>query len=204
MEPLLFLRGLLIGFAMAVPIGPIGIMCIRMTLSDGRMRGFIIGLGAATADMLYGCVAAFGLTVISNVLETQRFGIRLAGGILLLILGIQVYRAKSRNLKFNSQEGGTLKLYFYTVALTMTNPFTVFAFLAVFAMLGLADFSGAMNASFLVAGIFTGSGLWFFLLSYGASLFRDKLNTKGLRWTNRIAGIIIFISGAIAIVSILP
>jgi len=87
MEITYFFKGIIIGFLMAVPIGPIGIMCIRKTLTEGRGRGFIIGLGAATADMLYGCIAAFGLTVISNVLISQRIWMRLAGGALLLFLG---------------------------------------------------------------------------------------------------------------------
>src|ERR1035441_9454273 len=75
-----FLKGIFVGFAMAVPIGPIGIMCIRKTLTEGRLRGLIIGLGAATADLLYGCVAAFGLKLISNTLVSQRIWIRLVGG----------------------------------------------------------------------------------------------------------------------------
>jgi len=89
----IFLKGIPIGFAMAVPVGPIGIMCIRKTLTDGRLRGLMIGLGAATADLLYACVAAFGLSVVSNALAIERTWMRLVGGSFLLLLGVRIFRA---------------------------------------------------------------------------------------------------------------
>lgn len=200
---MLFLKGIIIGFAMAVPIGPIGIMCIRKTLTEGRMHGLIIGLGAATADLLYGSVAAFGLTVISNTLLTQRIWIRLIGGALLLFLGVRTFRAHPPDPKFQIQNGGQLRSYFTTVFLTLTNPLTIFAFIAVFAALGLGNGLSLFSSSVLVAGVFTGSFLWFFSLSSGATLFRKKLDVIGLRWVNKIAGILILISGVVAIVTLL-
>ena len=198
-----FLKGIFIGFAMAIPIGPIGIMCIRKTLTEGRLRGLIIGLGAATADLLYGCVAAFGLTIISSTLESQRIWIRLVGGALLLFLGIRTFRAQPTDPKFRIHSSGMLASYLYTVFLTLTNPLTIFAFIAVFAALGLGSGLGYFSASALVAGVFIGSCLWFLLLSSGVTLFRKKLDLVGLRWVNRIAGILIIISGVIAMMSLL-
>ncbi len=198
-----FLKGIFIGFAMAIPIGPIGIMCIRKTLTEGRLRGLIIGLGAATADLLYGCVAAFGLTIISSTLESQRIWIRLVGGALILFLGIRTFRAQPTDPKFRIHSTGMLASYLYTVFLTLTNPLTIFAFIAVFAALGLGSGLGYFSASALVAGVFIGSSLWFLLLSSGVTLFRKKLDLVGLRWVNRIAGILIIISGVIAIGSLL-
>jgi threonine/homoserine/homoserine lactone efflux protein len=198
-----FLKGIFIGFAMAIPIGPIGIMCIRKTLTEGRLRGLIIGLGAATADLLYGCVAAFGLTIISSTLESQRIWIRLVGGALLLFLGIRTFRAQPTDPKFRIHSSGMLASYLYTVFLTLTNPLTIFAFIAVFAALGLGSGLGYFSASALVAGVFIGSCLWFLLLSSGVTLFRKKLDLVGLRWVNRIAGILIIISGVIAMASLL-
>jgi len=202
-ELMLFLKGIIIGFAMAVPIGPIGIMCIRKTLTEGRMHGLIIGLGAATADLLYGSVAAFGLTVISNTLLTQRIWIRLIGGALLLFLGVRTFRAHPPDPKFQIENGGQLRSYFTTVFLTLTNPLTIFAFIAVFAALGLGNGLSLFSSSTLVAGVFAGSFLWFFSLSSGATLFRKKLDVIGLRWVNKIAGILIIISGVVAIVTLL-
>ena len=103
---IILLKGIFIGFAMAVPVGPIGIMCIRKTLTEGKLRGLIIGLGAATADFLYGCVAAFGITFISDTLVSQRIWIRLVGGVLLLYLGIKTFRKLPADPKIpvNSKE----------------------------------------------------------------------------------------------------
>ena len=198
-----FLKGIFVGFAMAIPIGPIGIMCIRKTLTEGRLRGLIIGLGAATADLLYGCVAAFGLTMISNTLVSQRIWIRLVGGALLLFLGIRTFRAQPANPNIPIISSGILRSYLTTVFLTLTNPLTIFAFVAVFAALGLGNGLSNFSASALVAGVFIGSCLWFLLLSSGVTLFRKKLDLVGLRWVNRIAGVLIIISGIIAIVSLL-
>jgi len=198
-----FLKGMIIGFAMAVPIGPIGIMCIRKTLTEGRLRGLIIGLGAATADLFYGCVAAFGLTVISNTLNTERIWIRLVGGALLLFLGVRTFRALPANPKIPENNNGILRSYLTTVFLTLTNPLTIFAFIAVFAALGLGNGLSYFSASALVVGVFTGSCLWFLSLSSGVTFFRKKLDLVGLRWVNRIAGVLIILSGIIAIVSVL-
>ena len=203
MELTLFLKGILIGFAMAVPIGPIGIICIRKTLTEGRMHGLVIGLGAATADLLYGSIAAFGLTMISNTLLNQRIWIRLIGGGLLLFLGIRTLLAHPKDPKAQIQNGGQLRSYLTTVFLTLTNPLTIFAFLAIFAALGLGDGMSILSSSALVVGVFTGSFLWFLSLSSGATLFRKKLDVVGLKWVNKIAGILIIISGIIAIVTLL-
>jgi len=203
MELTIFLKGILIGFAMAVPVGPIGIMCIRKTLTDGRLSGLMIGLGAATADLLYACVAAFGLTVVSNAIVTERTWIRLVGGSFLLFLGIRTFYAHPSDPKVPVNSSGLLRSYLYTGFLTLTNPTTVFAFIAVFAALGLGDELSIVSASTLVMGVFIGSGLWFLFLSSGVIFFRKKLDIVGLRWVNRIAGVLIFISGVIAIVSVL-
>lgn len=203
MELALFLKGIVIGFVMAVPIGPIGIMCIRKTLTEGRLRGLIIGFGAATADLLYSCIAAFGFTAVSGVITTERTWIRLIGGTLLLFLGLRTFRAKPADPKFHIHSSGILGSYFYTVFLTLTNPLTIFVFIAVFAALGLENEVKIFSGSVLVAGVFIGSCLWFLLLSSGVRLFRDKLDLVGLQWVNRIAGILIIVSGVIAIASLL-
>lgn len=204
MELAIFLKGIMIGFAMAVPIGPIGIMCIRKTLTEGRLRGLIIGLGAATADMLYGCVAAFGLTIISNTLVSQKIWIRLVGGALLLFLGVRTFCTRPADPKIPiKSSSGILRSYLTTVFLTLTNPMTIFVFIAIFAAVGLGTGLSYFSATALVVGVFIGSCLWFLLLSSGVTLFRKKLDLVGLRWVNKIAGILIIISGVYAIASLL-
>jgi threonine/homoserine/homoserine lactone efflux protein len=203
MEILFYIKGIIIGFAMAVPIGPIGILCIRKTLAEGRARGLIIGLGAATADMLYACVAAFGLTVISQALVSQRIWMRLTGGALLLILGVRTFRAIPVNPKFQIRGSGMLGSYLSTVFLTLSNPLTIFAYIAVFALFGLGTGIGFLPDTALVAGVFSGSALWFLSLSSGATFFRAKLDETGMSRVNRVAGVLIVFSGVAAIASVL-
>lgn len=203
MDITFFLKGIAIGFIMAIPIGPIGIMCIRKTLTEGRLSGLIIGLGAATADLFYGCVAAFGITIISDMLNNQRFWIRIVGGALLLFLGVKTFLAQPKDPKIKIKGSGRLRSYLTVLVLTLTNPLTIFAFIAVFAVFGLGHGLVFFSAVILVAGVFIGSFLWFFLLSSGALLFRKKLDLVGLKWVNKIAGILIIISGFIIIGSLL-
>jgi threonine/homoserine/homoserine lactone efflux protein len=203
MELIFFLKGLIIGFAMAVPIGPIGIMCIRKTLAEGHSRGLIIGLGAATADSLYGSIAAFGLTFVSDVITGQQFWLRLAGGGLLLFLGIRTFRAKRKDSIIPFDNKGLLGSYVSTFLLALTNPLTMFAFVAVFAAFGLGHRLIIISAFTLVLGVFTGSGLWFLTLGYIATFFRKKLDSGGLRWVNRISGVLIILSGVAALVSLI-
>jgi threonine/homoserine/homoserine lactone efflux protein len=203
MEPIFFLKGLIIGFAMAVPIGPIGVMCIRKTLAEGHTRGLIIGLGAATADSMYGSIAAFGLTFISDVIATQHFWLRLIGGGLLLFLGIRTFRAKRKVPAIPSDNKGMLRSFASAFFLALTNPVTIFAFVAVFAAFGLGYRLSISSACILVVGVFTGSCLWFLSLGYVATLFREKLDAEGLTWVNRISGVLIILSGIAALVSLI-
>ncbi|MFZ2489784.1 MAG: LysE family transporter [Anaerolineae bacterium] len=187
-----FLRGLALGFAIAAPVGPIGVLCIRRTLAEGRLAGLVSGLGAATADALYGLVAAFGLTFISNVLLSWQSGIRLAGGLFLLYLGIKTLLAPAAERPAETQGRGWLGNYTSTLALTLTNPITILSFAAVFAGLGLGSASGNyLGSAVLVAGVFSGSALWWLTLSTLVSLLRSRITPTGLRWINRISGVVI-------------
>ena len=203
MELVFFLKGLIIGFAMAVPIGPVGIMCIRKTLSEGHSRGMIIGLGAATADSLFGSIAAFGLTFVSDMIASQYFWLRLVGGGLLIFLGIRTFRARREDAAIPLENNGLLGSYISAFLLALTNPVTIFAFVAVFAAFGVGQRLGIVSACILVIGVFAGSFLWFLTLSYVATLFRKKLDSGGIRWVNRIAGILIILSGVAAFVSLI-
>ena len=202
MEYVLLLKGIIIGFALALPIGPVGILCIRKTISRGHLPGMIIGFGAATADAMYGCVAALGLTFISDLLVTQHMWLRLIGGAFLLYLGIKTFLTHPVEEMPQANGRGLLGTYVSTLLLTLTNPLTIFAFLGVFAALGLRNGNlGYGSAATLVSGVFLGSALWFFTLSYGVTLFRKKINSTGLGWINRISGLLIILFGIIAIVS---
>lgn len=202
MDPMFFLKGLIIGFAMAVPVGPIGIMSIRKTLAEGHTRGLIVGLGAATADSLYASFAAFGLTFVSDLITSQQFWLRVGGGTLLVFLGIRTFQIKHRKPIIPSDNKGLLGSYVSSFFLALTNPVTIFAFVAVFAAFGLGNKLSILTACILVLGVFLGSSLWFLGLGYVATLFRKKLDSGGLRWVNRISGVLIALSGIAAFVSL--
>jgi threonine/homoserine/homoserine lactone efflux protein len=200
MDSGLFLRGLVIGFSIAAPVGPIGILCIRRTLTEGRTSGFLSGLGAATADALYGCIAGFGLTVISAFLVEQRFWIQLIGGVFLLALGVKTLRSAPAEQAAAASGTGLTASYASTFLLTLTNPMTILSFAGIFAALGVAETGGDVSAAaLLVLGVFVGSAAWWLLLSGGVGLLREKLSTGVLRWTNRLSGVILLVFGAVAV-----
>ena len=203
MDSRFLLRGLLLGFAIAAPVGPIGVLCIRRTLAEGRAAGLVSGLGAATADAVYGCVAAFGLTFISSLLVGQQGWIRLVGGLFLCYLGLKTFLATPAEEPAVARDGGLLGDYASTFFLTLTNPMTILSFTAIFAGLGIGSAAGNYaSAALLVLGVFTGSALWWLILSGGVSMFRTKLGVTSLRWVNRISGMIIVGFGLLALWSL--
>lgn len=188
------------GFSIAAPVGPIGILCIQRTLSEGRMIGFATGLGAATADGLYGCVAGFGLSAISSFFTSHQFGVRVAGGLFLCYLGIEAWRTRAAERNPTLLSANLAGAYASTFFLTLGNPMTILSFSAVFASLGVIgeaqDFSAALR---LVLGVFLGSAIWWLLLSFGVGLAREKFQERYGKWVNHISGIIIFGCGVLAL-----
>jgi threonine/homoserine/homoserine lactone efflux protein len=199
-ETLFFLRGLAVGFSIAAPVGPIGVLCIRRTITEGRSAGLVSGLGAATADAFYGSIAGFGLTLVSDWLVGQQSWLRLAGGAFLLYLGIRTFLSRPAEQAAPSQRSGLAGAYTTTFFLTLTNPLTILSFAAVFAGLGLATVAGDyLAATSLVVGVFTGSALWWLLLSGGVSMLRSRFSPQSMRWVNRISGGMITIFGLLAL-----
>lgn len=203
MDVSFLLQGIVVGFSIAAPVGPIGVLCIRRTLTEGRATGLVSGLGAATADAIYGCVAGFGLTFISRFLVDQQVWLRLIGGAFLCYLGIRTWLTALAQGAAAAQGNGLAAAYASTFFLTLTNPMTVLSFAAIFAGLGLASRTGGYApAGILVLGVFAGSALWWLLLSGGVSLFRSQFTAGGLRWVNRVSGIVITAFGVLALLSL--
>lgn len=197
-------RGLLLGFSIAAPVGPIGVLCIRRTLARGRMAGFASGMGAASADALYGCIAGFGLTVVADLLVQQQVTLRLLGGAFLCYLGVRTFLAAPATEATAVQDRGLLKDYGSTFVLTLTNPMTILSFAAMFAGLGLAEGDQGYGAAVvLVLGVFTGSALWWLLLSGSVSLFRDRFTTQALRWVNRLSGLTVTVFGVFSLLRVI-
>lgn len=185
-------KGLLIGFSIAAPVGPIGVLCIRRSVAQGRLSGLATGLGAAVADAVYGCVAGFGLTAVSNFLIGQKFWLGFLGGLFLCYLGVRTLMSRPNEQPAATPSRGLFAAFLSTFFLTITNPMTILSFVAIFAGLGLGKSADYFNASALVAGVFAGSALWWLLLSGGAAVFRTKFNLGWMRALNRISGSIIF------------
>jgi threonine/homoserine/homoserine lactone efflux protein len=188
----LLLTGLVLGFSIAAPVGPIGVLCIRRTLAEGRRYGFISGLGAASADAIYGAIAGFGLTFISSFLFAQQDWLRLLGGLFLCYLGIRTFFSKAAEQAANLRQGGLWVAYGSTFLLTLTNPMTILSFAAIFAGFNLAGRSGSYSAAaVLVTGVFIGSSFWWLSLSTGVSFLRNRFTPARLVWINRISGVVI-------------
>lgn len=199
----LFLRGLLIGFSIAAPVGPIGVLCIRRTLVYGRWVGLATGLGAATADAVYGGVAGFGITVISLLLLSHQAIIRLVGGIFLCYLGIRTFTAEPADREPGAEGATLLRAYTSAVALTLTNPTTILSFIAIFAGAGAgtAKHPGTA-AAILVPGVLLGSALWWVILSSVVGALRAKVTHERLRWVNRLSGTILAVFGLVALIGV--
>lgn len=190
---LVLLRGLLIGFSIAAPVGPIGVLCIRRTLAEGRLAGFLSGMGAASADMLYGAMAAFGLTAVQELLLGHSNWLGVFGGFFLLYLGIKSFFSKPEKESPTPSRGGLLGAYLSTLLLTLTNPITILSFLVIFAGLQVGSTNGNyFSASLMVLGVFLGSASWWFTLTFLVGLVRDRFDNTWKIWVNRVAGVIIF------------
>lgn len=195
----MFFGGLIIGLAIAAPVGPIGVLCIRRTLAEGRASGFVSGLGAATADATYGAVAAFGLTLVTDFLLGEASWLRLVGGAFLLYLGVKTFLSRPAEKPAEARNGGLYKAYASTLFLTLTNPTTILSFVAIFAGMGVGATHGGFSAALLVLGVFLGSAAWWLVLSGMVGLLRSKLSAGGLKWINRASGVVIATFGVLAL-----
>jgi threonine/homoserine/homoserine lactone efflux protein len=191
-------RGVVIGFSIAAPVGPIGVLCIRRSLADGMTKGLAAGLGAATADAAYGCVAGFGLTAISGFLVRRQFWLGLIGGIFLCYLGVRTFLSRPAP-GAPARDSSILAVYGSTLFLTLANPTTILSFAAIFSAFGLGIAADYLGACRLVLGVFLGSALWWLILSGGVSLLRSRLTSAWMQTVNRVSGAALVAFGLIAL-----
>jgi threonine/homoserine/homoserine lactone efflux protein len=167
------------------------------------MSGLLSGLGAATADGIYGFIAAFGLTFVSSLLLGYQMWIKLVGGLFLCYLGLKTLLSKPAENPACAEGQGLLGAYASTFFLTLTNPMTILSFTAVFAGLGIGNAAGDYgSASLLVLGVFGGSAAWWLVLSGGVSVLRSKFTPSTMGWVNKVAGVVILGFGVIALLSL--
>jgi threonine/homoserine/homoserine lactone efflux protein len=195
-----FLKGAVVGLSIAAPVGPIGILCIRRSLRDGALAGLVTGLGAATADASYGCVAAFGLTAVSGFLIAHKAWIGVCGGVFMGYLGVRTFLAlPAPPEQAEMRTVSLLGAWASTFLLTLGNPATVLSFAAVFAAFGLGISGAAAAGAWLVAGVFTGSAAWWLALSAAVGRLRSRMTEQRMRLINRLSGVILIGFGLYAI-----
>ena len=186
------LQGLLLGFSIAAPVGPVALLCIRRTLERGFASGLVSGFGAAMADVIYGGIAAAGLTLVANFLAGQQFWLRLLGGGFLICLGISTLRNQQVEEAEVRENGSLAGDFFSTLLLTLSNPLTIFAFIAIFSGFGVqAETAYRVSAFMLVLGVFLGSALWWLGLSILVNLLRRRLDQAVIQTINKIAALAI-------------
>lgn len=194
------IQGIGLGLAIAAPVGPIGLLCIRRSLTGGQWMGLATGMGAATADGLYGAIAGFGLTAASELLVEQADWLKLFGGLFLCYLGLKALLSTPPATAAVLSGQGLLGAYASTFILTLTNPATILSFIAIFAGLGIVSADRNWFLSLIiVVGVFLGSALWWICLSWGVARFKQRLTPSRLVWLNRLAGAAIFIFGVVAL-----
>ena len=201
---LIFLKGAIIGFVIAAPVGAIGVLCIQRSFQHGFEAGFTTGIGAALADTVYGAIAAFSITGILHFLMDNRNYIKFFGGVFLLILGIAIFRKPGRKVTDKQVANNHWNNIGITFLLTLTNPTTIFSFLGIFAVLGLGVTHSNFNYTLLlIFGVFAGSLAWWVILSGCVSYFHKTITSKTLHRINQCSGGLIIAFGVGCLLAII-
>jgi len=208
---MLAVEGAIIGFVIAVPVGPAAALCIRRSISIGAVAGYLTGLGAALGDAVFGAVAAFGLSFVEQFVAQNEAWLRGIGGLVLTILGWTTMRHRPRTVgdpvADDREHRVATHFHFATSSffITVFNPLTIMAFGAAFAGRNLAGVGGSLpDATVLVAAVFSGALAWWAILCTAAVALRQHFTGTGLLWLNRISGAIILAFGLAALVSLVP
>ncbi|WP_378956954.1 LysE family translocator [Pelosinus sp. sgz500959] len=204
MNYILLIKCIISGFLLAAPIGPVNLICIRYTLSGGRVPGLIVGMGAALADALYGSAAAAGLSVLTAFIRHYNVAFRWGGGLFIIYLGFATFCATLQNTSDDKNTGRNLyNLFAGVFLLTLTNPVTIFTFIAIFSSFGIAMLVTDLFTTVLATlGVFIGSALWWITLTSIVCLFRNRVTPRVIVRINKIAGIIIILLGVASIVGL--
>jgi threonine/homoserine/homoserine lactone efflux protein len=191
------LKGFVIGFAVAAPVGPVGLLCIRRSINDGRLAGLVTGLGAATADAVFGLIAAISLSSVTAFLANHATGFQFAGGLCLLAIGTATIRSHPHTRARTPDHAPNLPAaYLSTVAITLANPMTIAGFIGIFTVFGVGiSTSGIAPIAWLVSGVLLGSAAWWLLLSGFAAWMGKKIPDGGLHAINFGAGLAIVLIG---------
>jgi threonine/homoserine/homoserine lactone efflux protein len=201
---LLFFKSVIIGVAIAAPVGPVGILCIQRTLAYGRRTGLLSGLGAATADALFGLIAVMGLTVVSGFLMAHQFWIQVWGGVFLLLMGWKTFTSQPAALnEAGPDTPSSVKGFLSVFLLTLTNPMTILAFIAIFGVFRVAGPEDFLTSLTVVAGVFSGSALWWGILAFVGGWISSRVGPDSLKIINRAAGIVLTIFSVLFLIDLI-
>lgn len=189
------LKGLLIGLVFGVPAGAIGALTIQRALSHGFQAGFLTGLGSSAADMLYACVGICGLTMVSDFLLARQSAIRLAGGALILAMGLLTFHKKEHKEASTEQRVSLAACFGSAFAVAITNPATILSFFLAFTSFGIAQAHTPLQSAQLILGILLGTGCWWGLLAGVAAKFRDRVTARIYRNLNQLLGVLLMLFG---------
>ncbi len=191
-----FLEGILIGLAVSIPLGPLGMLCIQRTVNKNWEAGLLSGLGIAVADTIYAIVAGFSLSIIINFIRSYEIYFKILGLVILIGLGLYIFRKNPAKdiQKFKRRGSSYIQDFLSTFFITLSNPLSVFVFIAIFSGYSIVlQLSQLGEAFMIIAGIFIGSSIWWMVLTGLANLFRHKFTIDLLKWANRIIGIAIIV-----------
>jgi threonine/homoserine/homoserine lactone efflux protein len=188
-------KGVIVGFCLAAPVGPIAALCVQRTIAKRWISGLVSGMGAAVADAVYGAVAAFGATIVSEFLISERTWMQRIGGVILIFMGLRLFLTKPKHEGDGKDEADAKGLtgdFLSTFLLTLTNPMTFVAFAAIFTTMGIGAVRGhSLLTAELVGGVFLGSALWWVILCGGAHALRRRFSYEKLLHVNRGTGIFV-------------
>lgn len=202
MEYILFIKGIIVGISTSAPLGPLGILCIQRTINKGIFSGFITGIGAAFADIIYASIAGFGISIIADFHREYQIFIRIIGGVILLIVGIMIFRSNPIKQIRQQNTQNYFGYFISSLFITITNPITIVVFGAVFASLGLDEVSTMNPIIITLIGIFSGALLWWLSLTITVNIFRNKIRLRNLWWINKITGILVSLFGLAVFLSL--
>jgi threonine/homoserine/homoserine lactone efflux protein len=193
----LFIQGIIIGLTLAVPVGPLSLLCIHRSVADGRLHGIVSGIGIASADSFYAAVSFLGLTIISGLILAQQYLFRLLAGIVLIFIGIRVFLSVPGITTSHTGHETYLKDYLSTAAIAVANPLTLLFFMVIVPGFGVVIHGNSLlSALEFVSGVFFGSVVWWVVLCGSVGTVRTRISGENLRLINRISGILIFCFGA--------
>ena len=197
----LFRTGMIIGILVSAPMGPIGMLCVQRTLSEGRWHGFVSGLGAALSDVIYAAITALSMGLVVNFVEAHQRPLQIFGSLVLGAFGYYIFQANpvKRLRKNNASRLSLVQVFISALLLTLSNVLIIFLYIGLFARFSFVFTAGVWDVPIGLFGIATGAILWWFVISYIVSRLRQWFNIRSLSILNRIVGAVIIVLAAVGL-----